>query len=479
MARKSRFIKAGEEAKTGTSASKSGAFLTFAGIYMRLSIEDEDKEERNSIGNQKKLALDYLKDKENMIAAEFYADNGYTGMNFNRPGFQRMLKDIYSGRINCVIVKDISRLGRHFVMTGEFVEKIFPMMGVRLICINDDYDSFDENCDSAALLMPFRMMMNDLYVKDISKKIRSSISAKMDNGTYLPSAGSIPYGYIRNPEKNTFDIDEEAAPVVVRIYEMRAAGTAINTIARLLNAEEIPCPGRLRYIRGTTDAKKYEHALWVPGTLRKILTDQAYIGNRVHGKVKGDKLGMDKTRRFKEEWRIIEDAHRPIISRTLYERVQEVMNMAALRCRNHKEQAAPQKDFRDILRGKVYCGDCKSRMRGCKGMGRKDKDGRRSAYIYYECSRFIESGRAVCASHYIRQDTVMEAIEDTITDSMKNAAAPQRRAVVNGGTPGTFCIDEMSAELLIKRIDVYRDRHIEIELDHERQAAKEIKDAGQ
>ena len=149
--------------------------------------------------------------------------------------------------------------------------------------------------------------------------------------------------------------------------------------------------------------------------------------------------------------------------------------MAALKCRNHKEQAAPQKDFRDILRGKVYCGDCKSRMLGCKGMGRKDKDGKRSAYIYYECSRFIESGRAVCASHYIRQDTVMEAIED----SMKNAAAPQRRAVVNGGTPGTFCIDEMSAELLIKRIDVYRDRHIEIELEHERRSKEEIKDAGQ
>ena len=146
--------------------------------------------------------------------------------------------------------EDISRLGRHFVMTSEFVEKNFPMLGVRLICINDDYDSFDENCDSAALLMPFKMVMNDSYVKDISKKIRSSISAKMSSGEYLPSSNSIPYGYIRNPEQNTFDVDEEAAPIVLRIFEMRANGMALNAIAKTLNEEGIPCPGKLRYIRG-------------------------------------------------------------------------------------------------------------------------------------------------------------------------------------------------------------------------------------
>ena len=211
MARKSRFIADVREEK------KSAVLL--AGIYTRLSIEDEDDEEQNSIGNQKKIVLDYLKDKTDVVAAEYYVDNGYTGMNFNRPDFQRMLNDLRTGKINCVIVKDISRLGRHFVMTGELVEKVFPMMGVRLICINDDYDSADEKCDSAALLMPFKMVMNDSYVKDISKKIRSSISAKMNSGEYLPSASSIPYGYIRNPEKNTFDVDEETAPVVVRIFE--------------------------------------------------------------------------------------------------------------------------------------------------------------------------------------------------------------------------------------------------------------------
>ena len=161
MARKSRYVaEVKEEKKTA---------MLLAGVYARLSIEDEDDEEQNSIGNQKKIALDYLKDKDDIAVTEYYVDNGYTGMNFSRPDFQRMMNDLRSGKINCVIVKDISRLGRHFVMTSEFVEKIFPMMGIRLICINDDYDSFDENCDSASLLLPFKMVMNDSYVKDISK----------------------------------------------------------------------------------------------------------------------------------------------------------------------------------------------------------------------------------------------------------------------------------------------------------------------
>ena len=406
MARKSRYV-------TEVKEEKKTAML-LAGVYTRLSIEDEDDEEQNSIGNQKKIALDYLKDKDDIAVTEYYVDNGYTGMNFSRPDFQRMMNDLRSGKINCVIVKDISRLGRHFVMTSEFVEKIFPMMGVRLICINDDYDSFDENCDSASLLLPFKMVMNDSYVKDISKKIRSSISAKMDSGEYLPSASSIPYGYIRNPEQNTFDIDEEVAPVVVRIFEMRANGVALNAIAKTLNEEGIPCPGKLRYLRGITKAAKYENALWIHGTLRKILMDQVYIGNRVHGRVKRDKLGMEKTRRSEEEWQVIENAHQPIISQELFDKVQEAMNEAAAKRNAYKQQEAPETDHREVFREKVYCGDCGSMMRGCKGLGRANEDGERKAFIYYDCGKFLDSGRAVCSAHYVRQEEIMDTLRNAL-----------------------------------------------------------------
>ena len=414
MARKSRFT-------TGTSEKQNTAVL-LAGVYARLSIEDDDDPELNSIGNQKKIALDYLKDKADIVVAEYYSDNGYTGMNFNRPDFQRMMKDLRSGKINCVIVKDVSRLGRHFVMTSEYVEKIFPMMGVRLICINDDYDSADEHCDSAALLMPFKMVMNDSYARDISKKIRSSITAKMDSGEYLPSASSIPYGYIRNTEENTFDIDEEAAPVITRIFEMRASGVALNAICKTLNEEGIPCPGKLRYIRGITKAAKYENALWIHGTLRKILTDQVYIGNRVHGRVKRDRLGQDKTRRSEEEWKVIENAHTPIISKELFEAVQNVLNAAAEKRKTYKQREKPAVDNRDVLREKVYCADCGSMMRACKGLGRPDREtGKTSPFLYYECGKYLDSGRAVCSFHYIRQEAIMKALQDTLNQQLQIA----------------------------------------------------------
>ena len=406
MARKSRYAVEVKETKK--------ASMLLAGVYTRLSIEDDDDEEQSSIVNQKKIVLDYLKDTADILVTEYYVDNGYTGMNFNRPDFMRMMKDLRSGKINCVIVKDVSRLGRHFVMTSEYVEKVFPMMGVRLICINDDYDSASENCDSAALLLPIKMVMNDTYVKDISKKIRSSISAKMDNGTYLPSASSIPYGYIRNPEENTFDIDEEVAPVVVRIFEMKASGMSLNAICKVLNDEGIPCPGKLRYIRGITKAAKYENALWIHGTLRKIILDQVYIGNRVHGKVKRDKLGMDKTRRSEEEWKVIENAHLPIVSKELFEKAQTKLNKTTEKMKSFEKREAPEVDHREVFRGKLYCGDCGNLMLAGKGLSRVDKQGRSKAFVYYNCGKYVQSGRTVCANRYIREEDVMAALRNTL-----------------------------------------------------------------
>lgn len=286
MARKSRYVDQNIE------AAKASLFR--AGLYIRLSVEDEDNIEQNSIGNQKKIGLHFLKDKSDIILVKTYTDNGFTGMNFERPDFAEMMNDLKEGLINCVIVKDISRLGRHFLQISEYVEKIFPEMGVRLICINDNFDSIEENADTTHLMLPIKMVMNDSFVKDISKKIRSSITSKMNFGEFLPPAGSIAYGYLRNPKENTYDIDPEAAKVVVRIYEMRSEGMKYNTIARVLNSEEIPSPGRVRFLRGITVNPKFEKAEWTRKAIRKICTDQIYIGNRVYGRVKRDKLGAKK-----------------------------------------------------------------------------------------------------------------------------------------------------------------------------------------
>ncbi len=185
------------------------------GIYLRLSVEDGDDIEYNSIGNQRKLCVDYLICHPELELAETYMDNGRSGMNYDRVGFKALYQDIQNGKIDCVLVKDISRLGRHYLQTSELVMQTLPSLHVRLICVTDGFDSADTTADSESLLMPFKLLMNETYVRDTSKKIRSSIQGKMDAGTYLPSASSVPYGYIRNQENNTYDIDDEAATVVI------------------------------------------------------------------------------------------------------------------------------------------------------------------------------------------------------------------------------------------------------------------------
>lgn len=405
MARKSRYATQNTEA-----VIMQEIFL--AGLYIRLSVEDEDNIEQNSIGNQRKIGLYYLKDRSDITLVNVYTDNGYTGMNFHRPDFMRMMEDLKKGVINCVIVKDISRLGRHFLQTSEYVEKIFPEMGVRLICINDGFDSNGENSDTSQLMLPIKMVMNDSFVRDISKKIRSSITSKMNFGEFLPSAGSIPYGYLRNPKENTFDIDLEAAEVVARIYEMRSEGLKYAMIARKLNLEEIPSPGRLRYIRGITVNPKYEKAEWARKTIRKICSDQVYIGNRVHGRVKRDRLGAEKKRRAESEWLVIEQAHPAIITQELFEKVQDVNEEERKQEMKKTARADVTNDFRDVLRGKVICGDCKSEMKAKKGCARKNaKTGSR---VFYDCGQYDISQHRRCSSHYIRQEALIQSVQNLL-----------------------------------------------------------------
>lgn len=412
MARKSRF-------NNMHQSTVITNFECLCGIYSRLSVEDGDDEEQNSIGNQKKIVLDFLKDHPEIKVVDFYSDNGYTGMNYNRPDFKRMINDLGSGLINCVIIKDISRLGRHFILTSEYVESIFPEMNVRLISVNDDYDSSNEEADSTALTLPLKMVMNDYYVKDISRKIRGSINAKIDDGCYLPSSGSIPYGYLRNPESNTFDIDKIAAPVVKRIFEMKSSGQSINAICKSLNLEGIPSPGKLRYIRGITVNPKYENAIWVRKTVRKILSDIVYLGNRIHGRVKRDKVGLEKKRRSEDEWIIIPNAHPAIITQDLFDAVQIIISEEEKKREGFDERAPIKTDSRDIFRDKLFCMDCGSRLVGQKGCARPTS--KLPSRVYYNCRLYIDSQHIKCSNHYVNQTLILEKIEKLLEQQVRLA----------------------------------------------------------
>lgn len=412
MARKSRY------SEPETLCTKRSSRM-LANVYLRLSVEDGDDIEHNSIGNQKKICMDFLNGREDMELGQVFIDNGYTGMNYKRPDFQRMMDDLTAHENRCVIVKDISRLGRNYILTSELVERTFPEMGVRLICVNDQFDSFEPNVDKDSLLMPFKLIMNDTYVKDISRKIRSSIHTKMDCGEYLPSSSSIPYGYLREPESNTFSIDGETAPVVRRIFQMRAESMPFNAIARKLNEEQIPSPGKLRFDRGVTKAEKYRDTLWVRGTIRKITGDVTYLGDRVHGKVGKDRVGADKKKRPREQWQVISGAHPAIVERALFEKVQEVNRVELERRGAFASRETPETDYRSYFRDKVFCAECGAKMRAGKGIARTSSA--KNNHIFYNCGRYVDSNHQKCSNHHIRQEIVMDTLQATLSAMIRCA----------------------------------------------------------
>lgn len=416
-----------------------------AGLYTRISVEDGDNTEQNSIGNQIKIGNHFIAGADDIRLVDTYSDNGYTGMNFERPGIQRLLADIRAGKINCVIVKDISRLGRHFVMTSNYVERIFPELGVRLICINDEYDSSDADADASALTLPLKMVMNDYYVKDISRKIRSSIHAKMGSGEYLPASGSIPYGYMRDPENNTFAIDTETAPIVLRIFQMRADGISFNGICRTLNAEGIPCPGKLRYDRGLTNAPKYKDAVWIRGTVRKIIQDRVYIGCRVHGKISRSKVGLDKQSRPEDEWTVIQAAHPALVSDELFEYVQQINAEELEKRRQYARRNDFQDDYRELFRGLIYCADCHSSMSAGKGCARIGAN--TPSRIFYDCNTYRYSEHTRCASHYVRQEQIYSVVKNALDQQVKVAVDIEQLVAATDNLPNGRRTSETAGRL--------------------------------
>ena len=381
------------------------------GLYQRLSDEDRSDLEENSIENQRKICMDYLSRNQEIRLVSVYTDNGFTGTNYSRGGFRQMMEDIESGKINCVIVKDLSRLGREYIETSELVERVFPQKGVRFIAVNNQYDSMKDTPVNLAISIPVANIVNDYYAKDTSQKIRSAIQTKMSAGEFMASSGSIPYGYIRGQE--TYEVDEEVRGNVVRIYQLRAQGKPYVQIARIMNEEGIPSPGRLRYMRGMTMDGRFETAVWDRKTIRSMVHNEVYLGHRVHGKIKREKMGSPKRQTDPSAWQYIRNAHEPIISQELFDEVQKYNQEQADRRSEFKPRAKAADDSRQFLRGKIVCGDCGARMAGMKRIQREGS--RRENSIYYQCSSYLNKIRkGNCSNHYIPEKTVISEIRKVL-----------------------------------------------------------------
>lgn len=393
-------------------------------LYLRLSDEDKRNIEDNSIGNQKKICLEHLKKLPEIEVIASYIDNGASGTNFSRSGFKQMLQDLTKGEINCVVVKDLSRLGRNYLETSEYLEKFFPEAGIRFIAVNNGYDSIRKLNGKQEIVIPFSNIVNDMYAKDVSRKIRSSIETLMKSGEFLPPAGSIPYGYLRDEKNNTYIIDEETAPIVQEIFKMKLQGVSDCEIIRTLNRKQIPSPGKIRYLRGMTKAEKYKDAVWIGSTLRKLLSNEVYLGHRIHGKVKRDCLGAEKKRRPQDEWEYVYNVHPALISEEDFQKIRQIKEKGRekqAQCNKHQKRSLEE---RRLLTGKIYCGDCGTLMGARKGNQRLTS--KKSPRIFYQCDGYEYSGRTRCFNHYISQKDVLEKIKNALNVQFKLIAESDR-----------------------------------------------------
>ncbi|MCI7789256.1 MAG: recombinase family protein [Lachnospiraceae bacterium] len=317
------------------------------GMYIRLSKEDGDKEESSSVSNQRDMIHHYISEFPELIYVDEYVDDGYSGTNFDRPGFQRMIADIEKGKINTVITKDLSRLGRDYIDTGYYVQKYFPNMGVRYIAILDNVDSKID--DGMNELAPFKAVMNDMYCRDGSKKIRSVFYQKKKNGEFIGSTP--PYGYRKDAnDRHHLVVDEEEAVIVRRIYEMALRGYSFGKIARTLTNENIPVPSATR-----NNVKKTGKRIicWKERTIADILCNQVYLGTMIQSKYrKLNYKSKKKIRTNPEEWIIVENCHEAIIAKEQFDMVQKLNKNPAF----FKYGDKPTHNY--LLKGLLKCAEC-------------------------------------------------------------------------------------------------------------------------
>ena len=376
------------------------------GVYIRLSQEDGDKEESNSITNQRELINTYLEEEQDLKIYDYYIDDGWSGTNFDRPNFKRLINDIETGIINTIIVKDLSRFGRNYIEVGNYLERIFPIKNIRFIAINDCIDSFKDPESIESIIVPFKNLMNDEYCRDISQKVKYALNTRKRNGEFM--AGIVPFGYKRSEEdKHKLVIDEEAAKIVKKIYSYALKGLGTTTIARKLNESNIPTPSIYKKevqkikCKFRNDGKKN---YWSDSSVSSILRNRIYLGEMVQCKFRKLSYKIDKrVKNDKSDWIIVKDTHESIISYKDFDKVQKILDSRGWRCNNDGTVS--------IFAGKIKCGDCKSSMTRNK-TGKPKKDG--TPIIHYYCSTYMRKSKKLCTRHSINIEVLEPLILKTI-----------------------------------------------------------------
>ena len=370
------------------------------GLYIRLSESDEDKtyeSESESIINQRNLLMDYVK-MSGFTLVDEYVDDGFTGTNFDRPSFQRLLKDIESGRINCVITKDLSRLGRDYIQCGYYVEQYFPQKKIRYISILDQVDTFLESANND--IAPFKALFNDMTSKDTSKKIRSILKNKKEQGKFI---GSKPcYGYMRDPlDKGHLIPDSEVAPIVKKIFKMAYSGTGVSDIVSYLNDNKILSPSMYKNTKSSTRQKVN---VWTISSVNKLLKNRMYTGDMVQNvQTKLSYKSQKKVALEKAFWIIVENTHEPLVSKAVFEAIQNAPARVRTTHCNRKKR---------MLENLLVCKECGNSL---SVLYRKNKNYKAGKYWSVNCNKYARDPRRhLCYPHFFPYDKLEEKIMSVI-----------------------------------------------------------------
>ena len=376
-----------------------------ADLYLRLSREDGDKAESESIAGQRDLLLSFLEKHPEIRLHEIRVDDGFSGVNFDRPDFIKMMESVKNKEVNCIIVKDFSRFGRNFIESGKYIERIFPAIGLRFISINDNYDSLRPRTSADNLLVPVKNLMNDAYCRDTSIKIRSQLIVKRKKGECI--APFAVYGYRKDPDqKNRLLVDEIAAQTVQDIFKRKLEGYSAQAIADWLNDIGVLSPMEYkRYVGSSFSSpfKRNAQSKWTAVAVLRILKNPVYIGTLVQGKRSTPNYKIKKLMDVPQErWITVENTHEPIVSRETFDNVAKILLTDT--------RTPPQTEVVLPLAGLLYCGDCG------RSMTRKNNSSPEKPYYYYICSG--SKKKAGCTSHIIRdlllEDAVLCAIQEHI-----------------------------------------------------------------
>ena len=436
MARKSRKA----QAQPVAEVKKEAAALPTA-IYARLSVENSGKDDDgNSLQNQIAVCEDYLDGCPHLRLTEVYSDNGRTGTVFDRPAWNRLMDDVRTGKIQCIVVRDLSRFGRDYVETGSYLEKIFPALGTRFISVKENFDNFTCGNAMESLSVSLQNLVNAMYSRDISKKVSTALRAQMETGSFRNR--NLPYGYFWNEDKTAYVVDEEAAAVVRQIFEWKRQEVSVYTIVERLKTGGIESPERHKRRAGARNGDNIQGEGWCPSTIRGILQNRAYIGEMVCGKsetalYKGLKKHVTET----DKWIVVPDAHPPIVSVSDFEAVERQMQEDSA----HRETAMEwSADIRagmiDLFAGKIFCADCGKRMYykrqricGCKNVTFRG---------VYDCSTHVRRGHATCFNHFIRQDALNEKVFNAIRDQLQVALDYEKLLLAMRGGSGEASVRE-------------------------------------